>query len=216
MVLVQRQELVIDTEGENAGRVTSIEILNRGIGYTQGTTVISLQSIGQDALFSANVFQWSYNLRNTASYDTSQGSVFEGYNNQYGGEYAHLYNPQRLRFILGDNLIDTGSTIIEQETQLTHSPIIGWAFDGNPIYGPYGYEDPTDQSSTIIRIRTSYSLKDNLVYNEITNPTPVRVEGSLLSVDPAGTFINDYEYEFGLGDLDQYNGRFVKLQNFQW
>ena len=205
---------VIDTEGENAGRVTSIEILNRGIGYTQGTTVISLQSIGQDAVFSANVFQWSYNLRNTASYDTSQGSVFEGYNNQYGGEYAHLYNPQRLRFILGDNLIDTGSTITEQETQLTHSPIIGWAFDGNPIYGPYGYEDPTDQSSTIIRIRTSYSLKDNLVYNEITNPNPVRVEGSLLSVDPAGTFINDYEYEFSLGDLDQYNGRFCKTPEF--
>ena len=27
-----------------------------------------------------------------------------------------------------------------QEIESTdHSPIIGWAYDGNPIYGPYGY-----------------------------------------------------------------------------
>ena len=27
-----------------------------------------------------------------------------------------------------------------QETEFTnHSPILGWAYDGNPIYGPYGY-----------------------------------------------------------------------------
>ena len=24
-----------------------------------------------------------------------------------------------------------------------HSPIIGWAYDGNPIYGPYGYSNKT-------------------------------------------------------------------------
>ena len=24
---------------------------------------------------------------------------------------------------------------------LLHSPIIGWAYDGNPIYGPYGYSE---------------------------------------------------------------------------
>ena len=24
-----------------------------------------------------------------------------------------------------------------------HSPIIGWGYDGNPIYGPYGYETQT-------------------------------------------------------------------------
>ena len=26
----------------------------------------------------------------------------------------------------------------EQESD-RHSPIIGWAYDGNPIYGPYGF-----------------------------------------------------------------------------
>ena len=30
-----------------------------------------------------------------------------------------------------------------------HSPIIGWAYDGNPIYGPYWYRDAHDSNSTI-------------------------------------------------------------------
>ena len=32
----------IDLDGENAGRVTSVEIINRGINYIQGTTAINL------------------------------------------------------------------------------------------------------------------------------------------------------------------------------
>ena len=95
----------IDTDGENAGRVTGIEILNRGINYIQGTTIINLTSVGQDATFASNVFQWTYNLQETTTFDDAKGAVFSGYNNQYGGEYAHLSNPQRLRYILGDNLL---------------------------------------------------------------------------------------------------------------
>ena len=206
---------IIDTEGENAGKVTGIEILNRGIGYVQGTTVINLTSVGQDAEFSANVFKWTYNLQESSTFDNSLGSVFEGYNNQYGGEYAHLSNPQRLRYILGDNLfLNTSGEIKEQETQLGHSPIIGWAFDGTPIYGPYGYQDPTDQASTIVRVSSSYRVKTNLVYNEVSNPNPYRIEGPSLSIDPAGTYIEDYEYTFALGDLDQYNGRFCKTPEY--
>ena len=205
----------IDLDGENAGRVTGITIVNKGIGYVQGTTVINLNSVGQDADFTANVFQWTYNLQETSTFDSAKGAVFEGYNNQYGGEYAHLSNPQRLRYILGDNLFENNQGIIlEQEDQLEHSPIIGWAFDGNPIYGPYGYDDPTDQGSEITRLLTSYRLKANLVYDEVTNPTPVRTAGPLLSAEAAGRFVDDYEYSFGLGDLDQYNGRFCKTPEF--
>ena len=73
-----------------------------------------------------------------------------------------MSNPQRLRYILGDNLFENNAgTILERDEQLTHSPIIGWAFDGNPIYGPYGYTDPTDQGSEIIRMRSSYALRLN-------------------------------------------------------
>ncbi|AOO18150.1 structural protein [Cyanophage S-RIM12_Sn_07_0910] len=205
----------IDVDGENAGKVTGIEIVNRGIGYSQGTTIINLNSVGQGASFLANVFQWTYNLQETTTVDSAKGSVFEGFNNQYGGEYAHLSNPQRLRYILGDNLFaNVNDQILEQDDQLGHSPIIGWAFDGNPIYGPYGYSDPTNQSSSISRLRTSYRLKANLVYDEVTNPTPVRTDGPLLSEEIAGKFVEDYEYSFSLGDLDQYNGRFCKTPEY--
>ena len=33
-----------------------------------------------------------------------------------------------------------------------HSPIIGYAFDGFPIYGPYGYDDPFDAGSGSVRM----------------------------------------------------------------
>ena len=205
----------IDTDGENAGRVTSITIVNRGISYTQGTTLINLNSVGQGATFNANVFQWTYNLQKTTTFDAAKGSVFEGYNNQYGGEYAHLSNPQTLRYILGDNLFEnTAGLIKERESGLLHSPIVGWAFDGNPIYGPYAYSDPTDQSSSIVKLNTSYQLKQNLVYNVDSNPNPVRVDGPLLSAEAAGNFVEDYEYVFGLGALDQYNGRFCKTPEY--
>ncbi len=217
---------VIDIDGPEAGKVTGIEIINRGIGYTQGTTIVNLTSVGQGATFSSNVFQWTYNLQATTTFDTARGSVFDGYNTQFGGEYAHLSNPQKLRFILGDNLSEENGVINEvdiEETTVDHSPIIGWAFDGNPIYGPYGYSDPTNQNSTIRKLDTSYRLKGNLTAAAATPFTdtdgtvytnPFRKDGPLLTDDAAGSFINDYEYIFSLGDLDQYNGRFCKTPEF--
>ena len=31
----------------------------------------------------------------------------------------------------------------------SHSPIIGWAYDGNPIYGPFGYSDADNINSDL-------------------------------------------------------------------
>lgn len=211
---------VIDTDGESAGRVTSIEIINRGIGYTSGTTNIELISVGSGALFDADVFQWTYNLQEQLETDSANGYVFSGYNAQsYGGEYGHVSNPQRLRYVLGDNVIENEQTGVlneadPQTTGIEHSPIIGWAFDGNPIYGPFGYSDPTDQGSEIQRMISSYKLRDNIVYNAQSNQNPSRIDGPPLDTYAAGLFVEDYEYIFGLGDLDQYNGRFCKTPEY--
>jgi len=210
---------VIDTDGENAGRVTSISIVNRGIGYSLGTTNINLVSVGTGAEFTADVFKWTYNLQETLDTDSVNGYVFDGYNTQYGGEYGHVSNPQRLRYVLGDSVIENEQTgnLSESDPQtagIEHSPIIGWAYDGNPIYGPYGYSDPTDQGSEIQRMITSYKLKDNIVYNALSNPNPSRIDGPPLDIWAAGQFIEDYEYVFGQGDLDQYNGRFCKTPDY--
>jgi YHYH protein len=206
----------IQTEGSEAGRVTSITILNRGIGYKQGTTQIRLESIGESAVFETEIFEWTYNLQETVNYDYANGSIFEGFNTQYGGEYGHVSNPKQLRYVLGDNLTISNGEIIEKESGIVHSPILGWAFDGNPIYGPYGLSDPTNLASTIVPIKSSYTLKSNLVFEATTNPEPVRIAGPALAEYPAGTFIEDYIYNFRSEQyyLDEYNGRFCKTPDF--
>ncbi|OUV52688.1 MAG: hypothetical protein CBC73_05355 [Flavobacteriales bacterium TMED113] len=208
----------IGTIGEDKGRVLGIVISNRGIGYTQGNTTIRLEAVGQLAEFTPEVFKWNKNLEYelASKYDNAKGYVFTGYNNQFGGEYAHLSDPKELRYVVGDNVFLNPVTqqFQELESNFQHSPILGWAFDGNPIYGPYGYIDPTDQNSGIRRLRTSYKLKANVVYDEATNPNPSRVDGPLISEYAAGTFVADYFYDFQSGDLDNYNGRFCKTPEY--
>jgi len=209
---------IIGTIGEDKGRVLSVEISNRGIGYTQGLTTVRLESVGDFAEFTPQVFEWNKNLQYdlTTKYDGARGYVFTGLNNQFGGEYAHLSDPKELRYVVGDNVFLNAVTqqFQEVESNYEHSPILGWAYDGNPIYGPYGYIDPTDQNSGVRRLRTSYKLKDNVVYDLATNPNPSRVDGPTLSSYPAGSFVADYEYDFQSGDLDNYNGRFCKTPQY--
>ena len=69
-----------------------------------------------------------------------------------------------------------------------HSPIIGWAFDGYPIYGMYGYND--DQTS-LKPITSSYAIERTQ-------------EGG----DQGYNGIDDWNYVEGAGDLDECNGRF--------
>jgi hypothetical protein len=67
------------------------------------------------------------------------------------GQYHYHAEPKALRYQLGDNMTATYSaarnTYAFTETDpsgtvipLKHSPILGWAYDGYPIYGPYGYD----------------------------------------------------------------------------
>jgi hypothetical protein len=37
-----------------------------------------------------------------------------------------------------------------------HSPIIGWAYDGNPIYGPYGYS--TKSGGVVSQMKSGYKV----------------------------------------------------------
>ena len=85
-----------------------------------------------------------------------------------------------------------------------HSPLVGWAADGFPIYAVYGYQDPNDQSSNIIELKSSYRLKSG------QRPSGNNQPGG--SYD--GTFVADYEYVAGLGDLDECNGRYTITPEF--
>ena len=68
------------------------------------------------------------------------------------GMYHHHINPVCLRAQLSDNVVAVstgrlGTQYAEQTANWSHSPILGWAFDGYPVYGPYGYSDPMDPTS---------------------------------------------------------------------
>jgi hypothetical protein len=91
-----------------------------------------------------------------------------------------------------------------------HSKIIGFCYDGYPIYGPFGYSDAEDSNSTISLMTSSYVAKatdDHRPNNwKYTNSLTVNDITYNLS---AGAFIEDFEYLEGSGLLDQYNGRYA-------
>lgn len=45
-------------------------------------------------------------------------------------------------------------------TPLHHSPIIGWCYDGYPIYGPYGYSSANNPTSSVTRMRSGFVLRN--------------------------------------------------------
>jgi hypothetical protein len=89
-------------------------------------------------------------------------------------------------------------------TEKKHSPLIGYAMDGFPIYALYGYADAKDSESGIKMLDSSYRLKKG------NRPAPPNGPGGKYD----GTFSKDYEYVKGSGDLDQCNGRFTVTKEF--
>lgn len=91
-----------------------------------------------------------------------------------------------------------------------HAPIIGYAFDGFPIYGGYGYAQ-ADGSGGVVRMRSSYQLRNMDARNSLPDGTqlPEELHGPVVGDQyPLGHFIEDYIYVPGSGDLDAHNGRF--------
>ncbi len=134
--------------------------------------------------------------QNAFHYEASSFDTCLGHPDQ-GGEYHHHVNPKCL-------YNDADST--------RHSPIIGWAFDGFPIYGAYGYANPNG-SGGIKRMASSYKLRTNMV-NRDTLPdsnsalSPSDYGPPVSPSYPLGSYLQDYVYDSGSGDLDSHNGRF--------
>lgn len=89
-----------------------------------------------------------------------------------------------------------------------HSKIIGFAFDGFPIYGPYGYVDSWNNLSGIASVSSSYEVRDIEVANRPQY-------GNTTQNPPAGSLIQDWQYVEGLGNLDIHNGRFCITPEYQ-
>ncbi|MCB1218043.1 YHYH protein [bacterium] len=79
--------------------------------------------------------------------------------------------------------------------------LIGFAADGFPVYALYGYADTWDAGSAVVELQSSYRLRAGM-----------RGDGPGGIYD--GTYIEDYEYVEGLGQLDECNGRYGVTPEF--
>lgn len=96
-----------------------------------------------------------------------------------------------------------------------HSPLLGFAFDGFPIYGAYGFSDTLGQGP-IRRIESSYRLRTISARTTLPDGTVLSAAqyGPSLSIVALGSYKEDYEYVPGLGDLDEHNGRYAVTPEF--
>ncbi len=99
-----------------------------------------------------------------------------------------------------------------------HSPIIGYAFDGYPVYGPYGYTSAMDAGSGITRMKTGFALRNITTRTTLPDGTALSAAqyGPAVSgTYPLGTYVEDYGWSAANGgDLDEHNGRFCVTPDY--
>lgn len=157
---------------------------------------------------------------------------------QPSGQYHAHVNPIGIRYLLDDNVIydSTNKTYSENlsTTNWKHSPILGWMNDGIPLYGPYGYANPTNPASGVRRMISGYVLRDgNYGTTNLTTAgrktLPLwaqQAQGkstlnsgqwgpNVSTTYELGHYAEDYDYLGDLGysqgitfDLNKYNARY--------
>lgn len=170
------------------GRIISIIIHNHGIDYDKSLTKIVAISVGSGAEIKANVEYFEINryievIDNPYwTFDDGNGFVYRpplGIERQY---YGYVCSPTLLREQLGDD----GEH---------HSPLLGFAYDGNPIYGPYGFANNVDNKFGVERQLSGYILRPTR--NNII-PGGGGTKTALLPPStkdyPLGYFVQDYVF----------------------
>ena len=196
----------------SSGEITSIKIVKSGAEYTQSETTASVTFPGSGVEFAPSIQNWRINNfeKNFESFKNDDGFVTIGANSDFGLQYSSLYAPRSLRKAL-TSVDQTGKVLYGNadlkiannvETSSTdHSPIIGWSYDGYPIYGPYGYL--TKSGGVVSQMKSGYKI------NLKSNRPPE-------SIFPEGFFVEDYTH-YDLSDetvLDENNGRFCVTPEF--
>ena len=127
----------------------------------------------------------SERIRHYQGLDASNGHV------QPSGAYHYHGTPQRWVKQLAQTMAMAGPGRPGVDSTL----LIGWAADGYPIYRPFVPDVAAGAQALSRELRPSYRLKAGL-----------RPAGAPRGTHD-GTFVQDYEYVPGLGDLDECNGK---------
>ena len=173
----------------------------------------------------------------------NESVTFDSANAHQAGINHHYHaNPPALRHLIGGSVdYDASTNTYTESFNGQHSPILGWVRDGYPIYGPYGYDDPDDATSTVRRMISGYTTRDGS--NGTTNLsdtgrtllpnwaavaqginaalTTTQYGPAVSATYPLGHYIEDYDYLGHQGltlgsdfDLDEHNGRFCKTPEY--
>jgi hypothetical protein len=129
------------------------------------------------------------------------------------GNYHHHQNPSAYKLDL--SVISTVCDIYDADglyviDSTVHSPLIGYAYDGFPVYGAYGYKN-ADGTGGIVRIKSGYQYRN--ITTRTTSPAGATVSSgpNVSTTYPLGYFKEDYEFVTHSGQadyLDIHNGRF--------
>ena len=217
-------DIVVNGDGFNAkltpiiqnGQIVEVKVISGGFNYTTDKTSITVVSAGSGVKFQTNLKPWRVNNVKRFSdvgYFSDNDSFIS--NGKFGLQYYNLFTSRKLRestyskSIVNDSIIyqpdlskDTDGNEIDSTN---HSPILGWAYDGNPIYGPYGYSSRFNATS-VKQLTSGYILK---------TITELNIEGRPVSpiIYPLGFFVQDYKF-VGNSDLDEHNGRYCVTPEF--
>ena len=130
-----------------------------------------------------------------------------------GTNYHHHQNPSA--FDLDINVISNICNLYDSDglyaiNTSQHSPLIGFAYDGFPVYGAYGYAN-TDGTGGVTRIKSGYQLRNITVRTNWADGTDVGDGPAVSSTYTLGYYREDYEWISHPTDasyLDVHNGRF--------
>jgi hypothetical protein len=200
-----------------SGAIESVKVIHSGIGYTSSNTNVFVTPNGRECDLYANPKTWVINsferLLQNDQITSDDGIVTNGLNSDYQLQYSHLYAPRKLRQstylkkTVGDKEVFVPDLRLENDIEQTsgvHSPILGWSYDGSPIYGPYGYS--TNSGGSIKIIESGYSVSISSY-----RPNPLTSDGK--EIYPNGFFVEDYVHSTDK-DLDEHNGRFCKTPEY--
>jgi hypothetical protein len=128
-----------------------------------------------------------------------------------GTNYHHHQNPSAFKYdSTTSNTYSSICSLYDSEglyaiNPTVHSPLIGFAYDGFPIYGAYAYTN-VNGTGAIARMKSSYQLKNQTT--RTNGPTVGQTIGTQTFFN--GYFKEDYEYVAHPSDptyLDEHNGR---------
>ena len=190
------------------GVITSVDVISGGSNYDD-TASVTVRTSGSGENFDIQLQKWKVNtiakniLNVNGEFANNEHYIIPGRDDT--NQIVTSYIPKTLRSKFGDSVNGSDSDIAGQT--FPHSKILGWAFDGNPIYAQFGYKNATSTSEGTKRLKSCYTQIPENVINE----DPNRPNINDYSI---GYFINDYFYDNELGDLDEFNGRYCITPEF--